>query len=147
MEFLPFRFFLFLFLWYVMYEKKGYSLIIQARILQVKLAQLVLYSILTYVSSLASKLDEWCGVMLQHEFCAQQGCAQVTGTNVLNVRGMRFNCILTHLKPSSLTEKISKWSNCMLVMKYMRMFGKQSTCSYEFFFLPCYIEILKKPRN
>ena len=54
----PIQIFLLFCLKYLIYEKKRYSLIIQGRKLQVKLAQLVLRSILTYVSSLAFTLDE-----------------------------------------------------------------------------------------
>ena len=91
MLFLQFRFFLFLIFVKNMLSMKRKDIHCS---FQEERTQLVLHSILTYVCSLASTPDEWCGLMLQHKFCAQQGCAQAMGTNVLNVRGMRFKVVL-----------------------------------------------------
>ena len=93
-----------------------------------------LHCILTNVSSLAFTLDEWCGVISQHEFCAQQGCAQAIGPNVPNVRSMRSNWTLTkifsHQIHVNVCKTIGLWTNQIIT---------KSSCCYKFF-LPCFTD-------
>ena len=53
--------------------------------------------------------------MLQHEFCAQQGCAQAISTNVLKVY-MSDICFICPIKSPKCTDKYSKKTYSIVIV-------------------------------